>query len=119
MYRGQLYDECAKNRSIWLFELGEQHGKSRMYGGPIAIQAVFALPYPLKSSKATQEKLRGKAVTAFPSIGDLIRLFGELSSGILFNTDVIIVTADIQKIFCDDPYTEFTITEVAREKVQK
>lgn len=87
-----------------------------MFFGPITVSALFALPYPLKSSKATQEKLRGCHVTAFPSVGDLAKLLGELSTGILFNSDVIIVSMDIKKVFTDEPYTEFTIQEVRNGK---
>lgn len=85
----------------------------RMFLGPLSVSALFALPYPLKSSKATQDKLRGARSTTFPSVGDLAKLLGELSTGILFNSDVIIVTMDIKKVFTDEPFTEFIIQEVA------
>lgn len=116
LYGGNLYDEHAKNKSIWLFSLGEQHGMKRMFEGPVALQVAFALPYPLKSSKATQEKLRGMHQTAFPAVCDLVKLLGELSTGILFNSDVIIVSVEASKIFCDDPFTEFSVTEVGNGK---
>lgn len=116
LYSGHVYDDHAHIKSVWLFELAEQHGGDRMFTGPLTISAKFSLPYPLKSSKATQEKLRGCHVTAFPSVADLMKLLGELSSGILFNSDVIIVAITIVKVFCDDPVTEFTVQEIRSGK---
>jgi hypothetical protein len=116
MYRGQLYDEYAHNKSLWLADLADQHGKDRPFMGPITVSARFELPYPALSSESTRTKLRGCHVTIFPSIGDLAKLLGELSTGILFNTDVIVVAMDVQKIFADNCLTCFTVSEIHNEK---
>ena len=73
----------------------------------------------MKSSKATQEKLRGCLVSAFPSIADLTKVLGHLAAGILFSDDVIIVAIEARKVFCDDPVTEFTISEITPQQRAK
>jgi hypothetical protein len=116
MYRGQLYDEYARNKSLLLSDIQDQHGASRPFMGPLAVSARFELPYPALSSEATRAKLRGRHVTIFPSIGELAKILGELTTGILFNSDVIIVAMDIQKVFGDVCLTHFTVSEVHNEK---
>lgn len=84
--------------------------------GPLNVKVRFDLPYPLRSSEKTHNELRGCHVTIFPSVGDLAKLIGELSTGILFNADVIIVAMDIEKVFADNCLTHLTVSEVHNEK---
>ena len=116
MYRGRSYDEYSHNKSLWLSDLEDQHSEERQFMGPLTVSARFELPYPALSSENTRTKLRGCHVTIFPSIGELAKLLGELSTGILFNTDVIIVSMDIQKVFADNCLTHITVSEVHNEK---
>lgn len=109
---GQVFDECERNKIIWHHSLTDQHGKKRMFQGPVTITAYFALPFPIKASIATQEKMRDGFMTSFPSLGSLAKLLGELCEGILFNSDVIIVDMKLTKVFRDEPSVQFEVREI-------
>lgn len=109
--KGIIYDTQRPIKSVLETQLQEQHRGRPLFSGPLELSIVFYLKAPRSPAKRRAELL-GNWHSKVPDLSNLIKFIEDLSKGILYVDDSQISRCVCQKIYAEDPRTEFTLTEL-------
>lgn len=102
----KVYDSQKQHKLICGLELRRQHGDFPLFTGPLQLTITFYMGIPQK-----RKKLCGCYHACRPDTSNLIKFIEDVASnGILYKDDALIAVIQAQKVYSDEPRTEFTIT---------
>ncbi len=108
--RDHIYDPQATLKLVLGLELQRQHGERRKYEGPLAFDIIFFMRIPTKSPKSIHKKYHMYR----PDASNLLKLYEDVATGILYHDDCLIAQISATKIYDINPRVEFTITELRK-----
>lgn len=95
--------------------LEDQHGSLPFYSGPLHLEIYFFFKIPKTRSKHYHDLLLSPHFYK-PDLSNLIKLIEDVASGVLYRDDSLIASITAHKYYDATPRTEFTITELKKEK---
>lgn len=103
----KMYDPQKQTKLILGIELQRQHGDRPLYTGPLKFDITFFMRL------SNQMKKKPPHFHTFkPDSSNMIKLYEDICTGILYHDDSLIASISAQKVYSLDPRVEFTITEL-------
>ena len=115
---GKFYDSQKHTKVLWGIFLGNQH-EGCYFEGPLELDVIFHMPIP----KSLRGKKREAALNQYhiftPDTDNLIKFVCDASQGIAYANDCIIAKMSVEKVYSEDPRTEFILTELKEKRVPR
>ncbi len=115
---GGMYDTQKKIKFSWGILLRNQHAliartrSTPLYQGALAMQITWYMPMPQSWSTAKKKRMLGKPISVKPDLDNLEKLLLDTCKGILYKDDAQVARVCKQKIYSDNPRTEFMVDEI-------
>lgn len=109
-FRKNVYDAQYVEKANAQAQLIEQHLISPLFSGPLLLKISFFLAIPKRQPKC--RPLSGLFHSFRPDLSNLIKFVEDVSVGILYHDDALIAAIDAQKIYDNNPRTEFEIIPI-------
>lgn len=106
-----LYDTQKAVKLMIGIELTKQHNDQPLFDGPLRIDWRFFMEIPF-SVKKKKPHMIGKPHSSRPDSSNLIKFYEDVCNGIIFRDDCLISHGSWQKVYDENPRTEFTITRL-------
>ena len=106
----KLYDVQKNVKMMVGIELASQH-EGDLFDGPLRIDWHFFMEFP-SNIKKRKPHMIGKPHIIKPDISNLVKFYEDTAKGILFKDDCLIAQGYWEKIYDENPRTEFTITKL-------
>lgn len=105
--KNKVYNSQKELMELITAALKIQHGTRALYQGPLSLNVTFYFPYPQKQSRVprTWHSFR-------PDLSNLIKLIEDCAQPVLFHDDCAIAQIIANKLYDNEPRTEFIITEL-------
>lgn len=110
--QGRCWDSQKRTKAALQIILSGQHDNAPLYEGPISVEFDFYFPFPQSVSRAKRNEMRLKHHKIKPDLDNLIKMYLDISTGILYQDDRIVAHIVARKWYDDSPRTEFVITEI-------
>jgi Holliday junction resolvase RusA-like endonuclease len=107
--RCKMWDPQKELKLVAAIHLRNQFENLEPIVGAIHIDAKFYMPIPKSKSKKLQAGLIGKHHICKPDLDNLIKFICDCATGILYKDDAVVASINIQKLYDEDPRTEFTL----------
>lgn len=110
-----MYNPQSARKMVASIELAEQHRGKELFSGPIHIDVTFYMPIPKTNGVRKKPRIIPGAYHIFkPDLDNCIKWVGDVATGLgsLFKDDCIIAKITAQKIYDDNPRTEFVVVEL-------
>ena len=104
-----MWDPQKELKLVAAIHLRNQFENLEPIVGAIHIDAKFYMPIPKSKSKKLQAGLIGKHHICKPDLDNLIKFICDCATGILYKDDAVVASINIQKLYDEDPRTEFTL----------
>jgi Holliday junction resolvase RusA-like endonuclease len=99
-----VYDSQKNTKLVLGITLANQHDDKPLIAGPLHLEFVFFM----FTSKIKKAKL-GQPHWAKPDLSNLIKLYEDVATSVLYNDDSQIASISARKVYSDDPRTELRI----------
>jgi|HubBroStandDraft_2_1064218.scaffolds.fasta_scaffold383349_2 Holliday junction resolvase RusA-like endonuclease len=107
----KLYDTQKNVKLMVGIDLSRQHNDQPILDGALRIDWRFFMAIPA-STKKKKPHMVGKPHIVRPDISNLIKFYEDTCKGIIFRDDCLISHGSWQKVYDENPRTEFTITRL-------
>lgn len=102
----RTWDEQSQLKHGLRLLLSSQHGSFPLWDVPLVMHATFYMPIP----KVKTGKLVGRPHYYKPDLSNLIKFVEDVGTGIIYRDDSLICCCNAQKIYDENPRTEFYFT---------
>lgn len=110
----KLYDTQKHLKLVMGITLKNQHDDRPFYTGPLILDITFIMKIPSKAKEPSEWE--GTPTRSKPDLSNLIKLVEDTATGILYKDDCLIYKINAERVYGENPRTEFTIREVYEEK---
>lgn len=107
----KMYDTQKNIKLLIGIELSKQHDMRDVFYGPLHIDWYFYMELP-PTLKKKREQWIGKPHECKPDASNLIKFYEDVCNKIIFKDDCLISTGTWEKVYDDNPRTEFTIRQL-------
>ena len=110
---GTIYNSQKTRQIVDQINLQQQHFGKPFFEGPLYVDIVFYMPIPKNISLNKKQKISGSYHLVRSDIDNLTKYIFDVAQSVLFKNDCSISKITAQKIYDENPRTEFTITVLA------
>lgn len=101
----KVYDAQKNAKLVIGITLANQHNDKPLITGPIHLEIVFFM----YTSKPKSKTLLGKAHPCKPDLSNLIKLYEDIATSVLYKDDAQIASISARKVYSDNPRTELRV----------